>query len=49
MDAKVFAGQYVYRSQLVEREDVDVFATMDMSKYRKSPYLFPMLMHLLEI
>lgn len=35
VDAKVFAGQYVYRSQLVEREDVDVFATMDMSKYRK--------------
>ena len=35
VDAKVFAGQYVYRSQLVERENVDVFATMDMSKYRK--------------
>lgn len=35
VDSKVKAGQYVYKSQLIDHEEVDVFATMDLSKYRK--------------
>lgn len=35
VDGKVSAGQFIYNSQLVEQEDVDIFATMDLSKYRK--------------
>lgn len=35
VDSKVKAGQYVYKSQLIDYEEVDVFATMDLSKYRK--------------
>jgi len=35
LDSKVSAGQYVYNSQLVEKEDIDIFKTLDLSKYRK--------------
>lgn len=35
VDSKVKAGQYVYKSQLVTLEEVDVFQTMDLSKHRK--------------
>jgi len=35
VDSKVKAGQYVYNSHLIKLEEVDVFQTMDLSKYRK--------------
>lgn len=30
-------GQYVYKSQLIEEEEKDIFADMDMTNYRKIP------------
>lgn len=35
IDSKVRKGQYVYKSQLIEKEEVDIFSIMDLSKYRK--------------
>lgn len=35
VDSKVKAGQYVYKSQLIDYENVDVFEVIDLSKYRK--------------
>lgn len=35
VDSKVRAGQYVYKNQLIELDEVDVFETMDLSEYRK--------------
>lgn len=35
IDRKVSKGQFVYKDHLVNKEDVDIFATMDLSKRRK--------------
>lgn len=35
VDRKITKGQYIYKDHLVEKEDVDIFATMDLSKRRK--------------
>lgn len=35
VDSKVKAGQYIYKNQLIKLEEVDIFKTLDLSKYRK--------------
>lgn len=35
VDGKAFSGQYVYTSQLIEKEEIDPIESMDLSKYRK--------------
>lgn len=35
VDAKVSSGQFVYEDQLVTKEQIDPFETLDLSKYRK--------------
>lgn len=35
VDGKAFSGQYVYSSQLIEKEEIDPIESMDLSKYRK--------------
>ena len=35
LDSKVYAGQYVYKEQLVDEGNVDYFNTIDLKNYRK--------------
>ena len=35
VNSKVFSNEFVLDKQLVKKEDIDPFATMDLSKYRK--------------
>lgn len=35
VSSQVKAGQHIYKSQLINKEDVDIFETLDLSKYRK--------------
>lgn len=35
LDGKAMRGQYVYSDSLVDKEEINIFETMDLSKYRK--------------